>query len=503
MAENPTEFHDIPLTWLRNATSVPDWMGGTFVRNGPAQITFGKDKHFLGSWLDGFAKLNSFKLRGKNQVLFSGKMLESTTYMDSVAAGTIVPQLTLNKFKEGTPEWSFWDVMKITKRMMSADPKHNGFDNTNPGLWRTGSPSKPTYFATTDTPLVTQFNISNLATLAILKPDGEQPLTGCTHWVREPGTENSINFVTRGSVMGGKTSIEVQRLKPETDYSKPEIVATFPIDAVHMVHSFSITENHTVLFFYPLIMNMMSVFGAKFHALEVVEYKEAMDTRIVVVNMKSGSVKQFSAKTLYAYHHINAYEVNNGSEIILDMSPSDPNGLKDYPALKNMMNPPQESTGINGSTTGPYETTRYRINLQNGIISDSTFPNVLQNRYVNKFDFPVINEAYRGKKYCITYGVSAFDYSRTALVKKNVCDSNQDKVIYVENNYVSEMFFIANPKGTSEDDGVVVTNVFDGEKEQSYFLVLDAATFEELDRAYMPHAIPWAAHGMHYPEAQF
>ena len=49
-------------------------------------------------------------------------------------------------------------------------------------------------------------------------------------------------------------------------------------------------------------------------------------------------------------------------------------------------------------------------------------------KFPNITDFPTINEDYRGKKYCIAYGLSAFAYSRTALVKKNVCNSEEDKV---------------------------------------------------------------------------
>jgi hypothetical protein len=38
--ENPTEFHDIPLSWESgNQTSVPSWLSGVYVRNGPAQVT--------------------------------------------------------------------------------------------------------------------------------------------------------------------------------------------------------------------------------------------------------------------------------------------------------------------------------------------------------------------------------------------------------------------------------------------------------------------------------
>ena len=77
------------------------------------------------------------------------------------------------------------------------------------------------------------------------------------------------------------------------------------------------------------------------------------------------------------------------------------------------------------------------------------------------------------------------------------------QVFYRENHYMGEMHFLARPGGTAEDDGVLVTIGFDGEREQSYFLVLDAATFTPINTAYLPHHIPWSAHGMHFPEANF
>ena len=73
---------------------------------------------------------------------------------------------------------------------------------------------------------------------------------------------------------------------------------------------------------------------------------------------------------------------------------------------------------------------------------------------------------------------------------------------YVENHYSSEMHFLPNPDGKAEDDGVLITIVFDGEKEQSYFLVMDAKSFEPINKAYLPHNIPWSAHGLWFPEAK-
>ena len=68
-----------------------------------------------------------------------------------------------------------------------------------------------------------------------------------------------------------------------------------------------------------------------------------------------------------------------------------------------MLNPPETSTGTNGSTCGQNDVTRYRINPNTKSLTAETFPNVMSaddklKRYVDKFDFPIINEAYRGKE---------------------------------------------------------------------------------------------------------
>lgn len=69
--------------------------------------------------------------------------------------------------------------------------------------------------------------------------------------------------------------------------------------------------------------------------------------------------------------------------------------------MENMLNPPEISIGTNGSTCGDKDVTRYTIDLNALTISAQTFPNTLDDsvaRYINKFDFPTINEAYRGKE---------------------------------------------------------------------------------------------------------
>ena len=54
-------------------------------------------------------------------------MVESTTYMDSVAKGELVPQITLNKLANGE-EWTLSEMSELLSRatnQMMGDHSHN------------------------------------------------------------------------------------------------------------------------------------------------------------------------------------------------------------------------------------------------------------------------------------------------------------------------------------------------------------------------------------------
>merc|ERR1712156_240830 len=120
--------------------------------------------------------------------------------------------------------------------------------------------------------------------------------------------------------------------------------------------------------------------------------------------------------------------------------------------------------------------------------------------YYNQFDFPKVNPNYYGRHYCYAYGQAIVDVRRQYLVKKNVCDSTEDKIWYKEEHYSGEPIFIANPNGTSEDDGVLLVIVLDGATQLSYLLLLDGQSFETLAEARMDTLIPMSIHGSWYDE---
>ena len=143
----------------------------------------------------------------------------------------------------------------------------------------------------------------------------------------------------------------------------------------------------------------MSAFDShKFHGLECLKVLEGEFTDVSIVNLKTGEVIESSAETVFSIHHINAFEIDDGSEIIVDMATNEPTFLKEYSLLKNILNPPETS---DGSITMSNEIIRYTINLKTKTVTPSRFPNNIPDpnrRYENNFDLPTINENYRGQE---------------------------------------------------------------------------------------------------------
>ena len=64
-----------------------------------------------------------------------------------------------------------------------------------------------------------------------------------------------------------------------------------------------------------------------------------------------------------------------------------------------------------------------------------------------------------------------------------------------EGCFPGEPVFVAAPEAEAEDEGVLLSVVLDGGRGNSFLLVLDARTLEEVARAEVPHHIPFGFHG--------
>merc|ERR1711971_711443 len=183
--DEPSSFENLRLVWEQDAGSFPTWLNGSYVKNGPARRGFG-DGRTYSSYMDSWGKLNKFTFN-KGKVTYSGRMIETANYNKSVAAGKMVPTLTLAHV---LPEdWSVGEMMDMMTNM---------YDNTNVMLWKLGpkDPSVGQYLAVTDFPQAHEIDPHTLA----VKGKKTLPVTdgismaSCAHWRREVGRDTSLQY---------------------------------------------------------------------------------------------------------------------------------------------------------------------------------------------------------------------------------------------------------------------------------------------------------------------
>jgi len=321
------------------------------------------------------------------------------------------------------------------------------------------------------------------------------------HWRKEPGTNNILNFHVKGTP-GVWETIHLYRY-PDGDLHNPVEIGNFHISHSTMIHMFGVSENYAIFFVYPVSIDMVCAMEHLLHNLVAcLKWKgDHVSTDIVVMNLHTGDITSHTkTEGLYATHHINAYEIveKDVEQLVVDIVRAPWYAMTNSTDRDTMIN--AEDTGIMNNL---FNISRYTIDLRNPsvtAVSETSWPNEQDIPYINQFDFPLINPEYEGKHYCYAYGQAIVETFRQYLVKKNICDSSQDKVWFEENHYSGEPYFVPRPGAELEDDGVVLVVMMNGYTEESYLMMLDGQTFEKIAVAPLPEIVPMSIHGTWVPE---
>merc|ERR1739838_236748 len=219
--------------------------------------------------------------------------------------------------------------------------------------------------------------------------------------------------------------------------------------------------------------------------------------KVFLMNLRDGTVldgfELNDTSLAFATHHVNAWEDSQNVVFDIVTRPWDVKAhfMNIYTLLHH-----SESNDVAAKTV----VKRIELNLvtQEAMVKD--WPNKRGIPMLTTIDFPVINPNFVGIKNQFAYGWVSIDFWKQTLVKKDLVDSSKDKTWSKPSHYPGEMFFIPQPGGKSEDDGVLVTVVFDGDQQQSYLLLLDGKSFTEINHAYLPLVVPFSFHGNWFPE---
>lgn len=97
------------------------------------------------------------------------------------------------------------------------------------------------------------------------------------------------------------------------------------------------------------------------------------------------------------------------------------------------------------------------------------------------------------------YALGSPDYDDWGLFKFDMEESKIAAHYHRDSVYVSEPAFVADPEGTAEDDGVLLTHAYFGEDQETKFLVFDAKTMEIIAAVPTGNRAPLDFHGAWIP----
>jgi beta,beta-carotene 9',10'-dioxygenase len=453
---------EISVDRLEVKGQIPVWLKGSLIRTGPAKFEQGEQSY--NHWFDGMAMLHSFKFN-VGAAGYKNKFIQSTSYLEGKQQGKILYQ-----------EFASDPHTSLFKKLFSIFiPPPKIVPNANVNIARIAGE----YIAMTETPLPVAFNPETLETCGVFNyEDHQKGMVTTAHPHFDNKTGDTYNCLIHFS---NTSTFNFYRIRPNS--KKRELITAIPVKNPPYVHSFAMTENYLIFIECPFIVNPLKLFFKLKPFIENYQWHPERGATFYVVEKSSGNLKgTYKTGAFFCFHNINAFEKDG--EIILD--------LIAFPDASIVMNLKLDAVRNNPPVI-PGEFRRYSIPL--------TGKKAEFEKITDAFlEFPRINYAKNNSKdyyfaYCL--GSTSKEGYFNRLFKINVKEKN-----YLswseENCYPGEPVFVPSPGSVNEDDGVILSVVLNGNKENSFLLIIDACSFKEIGRAEVPHHIPYGFHGQYF-----
>lgn len=462
--EDELTYDDIPVVG-----TLPDWLRGSLLRNGPAKFEAGDDRYI--HWFDGLAMLHRFNI-ANGRVAYRNRFLKSRAYERATQAGRIVQ----SEFMTDPCRTLFGRVMTLFD--------NPGTDNAAVSLSQAGDDS----IAMTETPIPIRFDPDTLATLGPLAEDarlGGQVTTAHPH----RDARQSYNYAI---AMGRKSYYQMFA----DDGEGPRLLCKIATDRPAYMHSFGMSEHYLVLAEFPLRVNPLrlkfaGITGQPF--MRNYRWLPEEGTRFTVIDKNNGEiVARATADPCFAFHHVNAFEADGALHVDLIAYPN-ADIIDNLRLAKLRSDTPIDAGG---------QLTRFSIPLGDG---DADRPMRVDSQVLCEapIELARIDYARRaGQPIRCIWGVGqsagqGFMNNITRIVLPDQSDAAATVALWeAPGCYPGEPIFVPRPGGEAEDDGVILSVVLDAEAGHSFLIVLDARTLTELARATVPHHIPFGLHGV-------
>jgi carotenoid cleavage dioxygenase-like enzyme len=420
--------------------------------------------------------VHAFELRDGG-VHYSNRFLESRSYREAISKGRLVR----GEFMSDPCHSIFGRIMAIFNRKVT--------DNANVNISVVGDK----LVALTETPMPIRFDAHTLEALGHVELDRSvrgQVATAHPHYDGRTGYSYVIH-------MGGRS---FYRFFADSG-GRQTLLASVPVTHPSYLHSIGMSERHLVLAEFPLRVNPLRLALSGKPFITNYRWQPELRTRFTVIEKSTGRiVARASAAPCFAFHHVNAYEVDGA--LLVD--------LLAFPDAQIIENLQLERLRAGLSVRLASALTRFRVSLGSGVDVQNIEHHALCE---TPFELPRIDYQRRaGKAYRFVWGVaqSVPESFLDTIVKVELGDPKAAlsealpaRVIkWAEPGcFAGEPVFVPRPSGAAEDDGVLLSVVLDAARQTSFLLVLDAANLSEIGRAEVPHHIPFGFHGNYFSAA--
>lgn len=452
---------------------VPDWLNGTFVRNGPISVEIGDQK--LAHWFDGLAMLHAFSFQ-KNKVTYTNQFLKTDAYKTVFVEGS----LQYLGF-DSLPPHPIWDNIKHFFNPPVCPPLQNANVNI--------AEIDHQFIALTETPLPVQFDLKTLDTIGAVQFQDNLPKENAfdsAHMQYDRKTGEKINYLVD---FGIRSQYVVYRYNQ--DVPKREVIGKIPVKNPAYMHSFALTEHYIILVEFPFIVNPFDLLFMTKPFIANYYWCPDKGTNFLIINRKTGCLEKTikDCNPFFAFHHVNAYE--EGDNIVLD--------IVTYPNANVISNISQH-----GFLSTPYGSTdeklnetklmRYRLSLSDGILQSKIL-------FDKSFELPRINEQHNARPYRYAYGSDQRPLLKPTDIRPiyKIDTKNRETLAWKEPGMLpGEPVFVPKPHTTDEDEGVILSIILDPVHKKSFLLILDGKTLTEKARIYTPFPIPVGLHGQFF-----
>lgn len=443
--------------------ALPSWLQGTFYLTGPAQFDLGQTT--IKYWFNGLAMLHSFSL-SKENVSYKNAFLKSDFYNRCMKEGRFDQGIST-----GSKKPSFFS--KLGNVFKS---NQDSYDNANLAIWQLDGQ----LCALTETPEPVLFDPHSLATGGHMKFNDKLDAHMATAQpLYDSGRQCWYNLYTK---FGTTTTYSFCRLQEGT--ASRVVVAEITTKLPSYIRSFAMTPNYLVLIETPYVVRPIDLLTNPNSFIDNLRWEGKRDAVFTVVHKDSGDiVGRYTAEAFFMFNAVNAFEVNDGIHI-------DVAAYKDATIIKKTEMPVLRSN--NKQESEPAYLYRFMLDLKRKKIAKKQIGATV-------LEMPEINKAYGMYEYTYCYGLSSeqpYDFHHQ-IVKMDV--KSGKAVIWQEPGcFPTKPTFVPNPAAQAEDDGVVLSVVFDSKKQTSALIILQADTLKQIARVELPHHIPLGLSGNFY-----